>query len=302
MHLKILSTRVRAFALAMLCVTLVAVAKAQAEEPKAAAAEPTAAELQAQILEMQKQILRMEQQSLQELRRIRALLQRQAQQQQAAWPTPKPPPPAKPVTVSVSASPTLGTESAPVTIVEFTDYECGFCARFATTIFPQLKAKYVDTGKLRFVSRELPLAMHKHAFKAAVASHCAANQDRFWEMRDLLFRNQKQLEPDSLTVYAQTLDMDYAAFAECFEADQPKALIDRDMADAGKAGIRGTPTFVLGPTEPGKTTITGNLIVGAKPYTAFAAQIDALLAKTNAAKPKAQAPAPSAASAGPSGT
>jgi len=122
--------------------------------------------------------------------------------------------PSKPTTarVSIKGKQVMGAADAPVTVVEFADYQCPFCLRFTKTAFPLLKQKYIDTGKVRWVALNLPLPFHKDARKAAQAAHCAGEQDKFWEMRELLFRNPQKLNTENLPAHTATLSLDITAF------------------------------------------------------------------------------------------
>jgi protein-disulfide isomerase len=125
---------------------------------------------------------------------------------------------------------------------------------------------------------DLPLeSIHKQAFKAAEATHCAGEQGKFWEMHDRLFENQRALEP--WNAHAEALGLDVAAFEECMSSDRYAAAVRRDMAEAGKAGASGTPSFVVATTDPNDPTkVTGvSFLRGAQPFAAFKAAIDAAL-------------------------
>lgn len=172
----------------------------------------------------------------------------------------------------------LGSEDAPVTLVEFTDYQCPYCSRFHRITYPDLKKNYIDTGKLRYVSRDLPLSFHKNALQAARATRCAGEQGKYWELRDVLSLNPKNLSKEGITQYAQEQRLNMNRFKSCFNSTKYGKEIQQDIADAHSVGITGTPGFILGPTS--KNKIDGIIIKGAKPYTAFAAQIDTLLAGT----------------------
>ena len=111
-----------------------------------------------------------------------------------------------PVRTSVADAPSLGRADAPVTLVEFSDFQCPFCGRFFATTLPALKKDYIDTGKLRYVFRDFPLdQLHPNARKAAEAAHCAGEQGKYWEMHDVLFQNQRALAPSQLTEYARAV-------------------------------------------------------------------------------------------------
>jgi len=145
---------------------------------------------------------------LNELRRIRQLLETDPLPQNAAL---RRAPQSARLAVS-SSWPVIGRDDAPVTVVEFLDYQCPYCRRFETETFSELKKQYIDTGKIRFISRDLPLPMHPHSQAAAEAARCATDQGKFWEMRSLLLEHNDRLEPDAITKYAQTAGLDLYSF------------------------------------------------------------------------------------------
>jgi len=170
----------------------------------------------------------------------------------------------------------MGREDAPVTVVEFTDYQCPFCRRFEADSFGQLKKDYIDTGKVRFVSRDLPLEFHPNAPAAALAARCAGEQHKFWEMRDaMMLDTSTDLGPDSILKYGQKTNLDMTAFSGCLKDKKYTSAIQKDTADAGTLGISGTPSFVIGKTA--KDEIAGVRIVGAVPYSVFDSTIKDLL-------------------------
>jgi protein-disulfide isomerase len=210
-----------------------------------------------------------------ELRQIRKLLERLPSAPSAGPALPAQPAPDQHVKIGVGTLPPLGRGDAPLTIVEFTDYQCSFCQRLHAGAFAEMKRNYVDTGKARFVSRDLPLAMHPNAMSAAHAARCAGEQDKFWEMRDALIVNANQLGPDRYNALADELKLDRPRFQKCLAEEKYKGEIAKDMADAEAAGVNGTPTFVIGRTV-GKE-VDGVRVVGAQPYATFDAKLKALL-------------------------
>ena len=187
--------------------------------------------------------------------------------------------PARPTTAKVGTkdSPSLGDPDAPITLVEFTDYQCPFCRRFYINTLSEIKEQYIYTGKVRLVLRDLPLGFHANARPAAKAAHCAREQGKFWEMHDALFEGGGKLNRKDFTRYAEKIGLEDFPFQECMESGRHKEDIDRDIADAGKASINGTPGFVLGKTT--ENEIKGSLISGAQSFSSFKRQIDRLLAK-----------------------
>src|SRR5207247_10400930 len=144
---------------------------------------------------------------------------------------------------SSAHEPAMVCRAAKVAVIEYSDFQCPFCGRYAKETFPQITSDYVDTGKVRYVFHDLPLDFHKYAFKAAEAAHCAGDQGKFWEMHGLLFQNQAALAPEQLPAHAKGLGLNESAFSQCLESGKFAAQIRQDIAQAGTAGITGTPTF-----------------------------------------------------------
>jgi protein-disulfide isomerase len=199
---------------------------------------------------------------LKELRQIRQLLEKQqAQAPQAQGEQ------VVKAKVNLEGFAMLGSKEAPLTIVEFTDYQCPFCQRFHTTAFPELKKNYIDTGKVRFYSRDMPLDFHPDAMRAAEAARCAGEQGQFWQLRDVMGANPNKLDMDSLVADVTDLKMDVKAFRACVESQKYKNAVQTDVMEAMKIGANGTPTFVVGKSTP--DGVDGELVVGAQPYPMF---------------------------------
>jgi len=170
----------------------------------------------------------------------------------------------------------MGDAKAPLVIVEYTDFQCPFCQQFHNQAFAQIKANYIDTGKVRFISRDFPLDFHENARRAATAGRCAAEQGKYWEMRHVMIVNADQLKAENLATYAGNIKMDVPKFKACLDnPDKFKAQIDKEIAEGGVAGVTGTPTFVIGRIENDK--IEGVRFVGAQPYSNFDAKIQEML-------------------------
>jgi protein-disulfide isomerase len=212
------------------------------------------------------------QEIINELKQIRQTLEKMQSPQAAPAPDDK---------VSYKLSPggfSMGDAKAPLVMVEYTDFQCPFCQQFHNTAFAQIKANYIDTGKIRFVSRDFPLDFHDNARRAATASRCAAEQGKYWEMRHVMIVNAEALKADNLASYAGQVKMDVPKFTSCLASDKFKAQIDQDIAEGGVAGVQGTPSFVLGYVENDK--LQGVRMVGAMPYAQFDAKIQEMLEKT----------------------
>jgi len=148
------------------------------------------------------------------------------------------------VDVSVEGRPFTGPEDAKVTILEFTDYECSFCARFYHETYKPLVAGYGD--RVKFVTRNFPIAqIHPHAEKAAEAAECAGDQDRYWSYHDMLFEHQEALDEESLLGYASVLGLDVEHFGECLSSGEKAEVIRTDMEAAFSYGVEGSPTFFI---------------------------------------------------------
>ncbi len=169
----------------------------------------------------------------------------------------------------------LGDLKAPITLVEFTDYQCPFCRKFYSNAYKKLKKQYVDTGKLRFVLRDLPLGFHQHAKPAAISAHCAGEQDKFWEMHDALFDGGGKLNKDDILGYAKKIGLENVSFKSCLTSGRYNEGIKQDVTDARNASITGTPGFVVGRTTD--NFVNGTLISGTRPFSTFKKEIDKLL-------------------------
>jgi protein-disulfide isomerase len=170
--------------------------------------------------------------------------------------------------VELSADdPSLGSASAPVTLVEFSDFQCPFCQRVAPTL-KQVKEKYGD--KVRVVWKDFPLTqIHPQAFKAGEAAHCAADQGKFWEYHDRLFANQQALQPNDLKKHATDIGLDAAAFNSCLDSSKYGERVRDGVAEGSRLGVNSTPTIY----------INGRLLSGAQPFETFVSVIDEELSK-----------------------
>lgn len=171
------------------------------------------------------------------------------------------------VDVKEGDSYSIGDKDAPVTIIEFSDFECPFCERFYSQSYKQIKANYVDTGKVRIVFKHFPLPFHASAQKAAEASECAGEQGKFWEMHDKLFENQNAIAINNLKSYAVDLGLDASKFNTCLDTGKYASKVQKDASDGSAAGVSGTPSFF----------INGKSVVGAQPYSVFQQAIEAEL-------------------------
>jgi protein-disulfide isomerase len=174
--------------------------------------------------------------------------------------------PAKPVKVDVSGAPAQGPADAKVTMVEFVDFECPFCGRYARDTLPQLRREYGD--RIRYVSRQFPLDIHPNADRAALAAECAGEQGRYWPFHDVLFKHQEALGKPDLADYAREVGLDMGRYESCLRDPATDARVQHDIEDGRRYGVTGTPAFF----------IDGRLVSGAQPFAQFKSALDAALA------------------------
>jgi len=189
------------------------------------------------------------------------------------------------VPVDLGNRPGKGSTAAKLTLIEFSDYQCPYCARHTRDTNPQLQKDYVDSGKVRYVYFDMPLeSIHKSAFKAAEATRCAGDQGKYWEMHERLFANQQALEPWS--AHAKALGLDVTMFDACMNGGKYANAVRADIAVAQKLGVTGTPSFLLALSDPKDSQkVTGlTLVRGAQPFGNFKTEIDKALAGEVAAK------------------
>jgi protein-disulfide isomerase len=151
-----------------------------------------------------------------------------------------------------------GADSAKVTLIEISDFECPYCRRFFDSTYVKLDSAYVRTGKVRMLYVNLPLPMHNQAYAAAKAAMCAGVQGKFWQMHDRLFGNQRDWAEktdaaQTFARYAVDLNLDAAQFRDCYDNDRTAPLITSDIAQASASGVSGTPTFIVN----GRQVLTG---------------------------------------------
>jgi protein-disulfide isomerase len=174
--------------------------------------------------------------------------------------------------IGVDDDPVLGDANAPVTIIEFGDYQCPSCRMFWKDVEPRLKKEYIDTGKAKLVFRDFPIVeIHPEAMIASIAVECAGSQRQYWQYHDKIFREQYnrgdgviRLKDTDLKKWATDIGLDAALFATCLDSRRYRDEVAHDKADGDAVGIQGTPTFF----------INGRVIGGAQPYPVFKRVID----------------------------
>lgn len=183
----------------------------------------------------------------------------------------------KDVEIDLADNPCKGDDSAPLVIVEFTDYQCSFCAKHTKEIYPEIKKKYINTGKLRYVIVDRPLPSHEMAAKAAEATHCAEEQGKFWEMHDKMMANPDKI--DDLNFLVSSLDIDIQKFKNCMDKKKYAGKVISNATLAMKLNISYVPSFIFASSDPDNPNkIKGiSYIVGARPFRQFQTDIDKVL-------------------------
>jgi protein-disulfide isomerase len=174
-----------------------------------------------------------------------------------------------------------GDQRAPVTLLEYSDYTCGYCAKFFEETWPLLFSDYIQTGKVRLIYRDFPRAISGPSMDTAMAARCAGEQGQYWSMHDRLFASHRKFSRDQLQKQAEDLRLNIQQFNKCFQEERYMESIYQDRMEGGSIGVRGTPHFILFLThnpEAGPFLV----IPGAFPYTTFEEQIENLLSKASA--------------------
>ncbi len=185
------------------------------------------------------------------------------------------------ISISLDDDPVKGNPNAPITILEFSDFQCPFCAKFHSTTLPQIQTNYIDSGKVKFVYRDFPIQnIHPNAVAAAIASECADEQGMFWEYHDMVFKNQKNWQGldvsnavNRFEQFASDLDLDTGKFNNCLESAKYLDEVKNDLSDGRSYGVTGTPAFFIGNEKIGYVKV-----FGAQPYSVFQRAIDQQLA------------------------
>jgi protein-disulfide isomerase len=184
------------------------------------------------------------------------------------------------IAISTGDSPVMGNPNAPVTMIEFSDFQCPFCDQFFSQTLPDVEKNYIEPGKVRLVFKNFPLVnLHPNAMTAALAGECSNEQGKFWKYHDILFRNQaswSQLNPTDASKtfkqYASNIGLDTSSFNLCFDSGKYADRINKDLQDGSAYGVNGTPTFFIGNDKKGYTELDG-----AQPFSVFQQELDSEL-------------------------
>jgi protein-disulfide isomerase len=174
------------------------------------------------------------------------------------------------INLKIGNDPVKGDKNAPITIIEFSDFECPFCSRFNLQTLPQIEKEYISTGKVKLIFRNFPLTMmHPNAQIAAEAAECAHEQGKFWEFHDKIFNNQQLLSLENLKRWAGEVGLNTNKFNQCLDSGKMAKEVQKDLSEGLEYGVTGTPAFF----------INGKLISGALPFATFKQMLEAELAK-----------------------
>jgi protein-disulfide isomerase len=256
--------RIKAMMLLLLCFGLSQFGYAQAQSQAKDQPQGDLAALRTDIRALQAE----QQQIITRLDELKQLLQ----------PSGQPVRPQPPNTLDIHGESFRGDSGARVAIIEYADFECPYCGEYERKTFPQILSDYIETGKVKYFYRDLPLPMHARALPAARAARCAGEQGKYWEMHDSLFAKQNALSAPAVLDRAQTLGLDTAKFSECLSSEKYTVDIQKSALEAQKMGIDGTPTFFLGVVEPSGDVTIEKRLQGTAPFDVFKTEIDALLA------------------------
>jgi protein-disulfide isomerase len=187
----------------------------------------------------------------------------------------QPPAPAIPTAPQpVEGAQSIGSRSAGVAMIIYSDFECPYCGTFARESWPSIKRDFVDTGRALVVFKHLPLPMHAEARGAAIAAECAAGQGKFWPLHDLLFQNQSHLSAATERALAATAGIDLTQFDACVQQQPGGGTVARDVESARTLGINSTPTFLVGHVQSDGTVKVSEIILGAQPADRFRAAFE----------------------------
>jgi protein-disulfide isomerase len=193
---------------------------------------------------------------------------------------PEPPVPTEPL--SLDGAQLLGAKGAPVALIAFSDFQCPFCGKCERETLPELRKRYVEAGRVLFAFRQLPLAIHPFAEKAAEAANCAGREGKFWQLHDQLFAHQQELDEASVLKFAQSVGVNDKEFSACLSSGATGE-VKQDGALAKTLQIMGTPTFFVGTVMSGGKVKALRRLSGAQPLAQFERILDEAIATSQPA-------------------
>lgn len=250
---------------------------------------PVPAESKPSLQEQIDDLKRTQQRILGELEAVRNLLQ----QQGGRIETPARPETVQPkvISLNVNGEPFRGESRAKVALVEFSDFDCSYCAKYAREIYPRIEKAYIRTGKVRYLFRDLPESVDSTSFLKARAARCAGEQGKFWEMHDRFFGSNAEAEGNDMATHARALGLDVEKFNACLSGGRYAQSIRMSMVSAKRHAIYGTPGFMIGTvSEDGKFIWATKVLVGGESFEAIQTELDQVLATVT--PPAENPPAP----------
>jgi len=190
----------------------------------------------------------------------------------------KEPPKAITIPLGLQGDPSLGSANAPITIVEFSDFQCPYCKRFHDQVLPALKKEYIDTGLVRFVHKDLPLPFHEYAREAAISARCSTDQAQYWKIYGALFKAQDCFACKGIRSITTNAGISQKQIETCKKQGSASRAVNSNLSESQLQGIRATPSFVIGPSQGNEHT--GQLIEGAMPWTQFRVAINEALGRS----------------------
>lgn len=179
-------------------------------------------------------------------------------------------------TVDITDLPSRGNQNARVALIEFSDFECPFCARHVMTVLLDLQRDFIDKGLVRYVMANNPLPIHKNAQSLAIAATCAAQQNRFWEVHDVLFEEHPSSKEELMSL-APRMGLKDDVFSNCMESEIARKTVERQKRIAADLNLEGTPSFALGSLDNKGHVTVRTFIMGAYPIEVFEKEIRSLL-------------------------
>ena len=266
-----MNNRVLLIALGALFSEFVCASSLSAQENKKPEAQPGAPSIQQQIDELKEG----QQRVLNELAEIKKLLREKPGRVDDAA---KPAIPG-PISLNVHGELYRGDSRARVAIMEYSDFDCSFCAKYAREIYPRVDEDYIKPGKIKYFFRDLPEPAQTNAFLKARAARCAGEQEKFWEMHDRLFATQSDPAGQNMELQAQALGLNVEKFSACLTSARYAENIRLSMAGARRAGIYGTPAFLIGTvSDDGDFVLATKLVVGGESFETIKSGLEEILA------------------------
>ncbi len=185
-------------------------------------------------------------------------------------------PKAEPVSLAGAANMTSAKASPNIAVIEFSDYECPFCAKHYKNVLPKLRERYIDKGIVQYVMKDFPLEFHVHAKKAALATRCAGEQKQFWPMHDAVFDAKGQVNDELLVEVVTRHKLDLTALLKCMDDPVQLDRVQSDIALGSRLGVSGTPAFLIGKINKNKQLVEYRRFDGVQSFETFASTIDSL--------------------------